>query len=343
MELLSVKDLAKHFVVSKSFGRPQQVLKAVDGVSFSINEDSVMALVGESGCGKSTVARLVLRLINPTSGSVLFKGKDVFGFDKNSLKTFRKSAQIIFQDPFASLNPRRTVYDTVSEPLVIHKLVPRSEMKEHTAEILARVGLGPEVMSRYPHEFSGGQRQRICIARALAVSPELIVADEPLSALDVSIQAQILNLLHELKKTSKIAFLFISHDLRVVRYFSDTVGVMYLGKIVEQADTEALFKKPYHPYAEVLLASAPKIKNRDGSCVMRNELEKPSVHSENTQVTHHASRITVSGDVPSPINIPVGCPFHPRCPKRFDPCDKIVPELLEKDGRLVACHLWNTV
>lgn len=324
MELLRVRDLAKHFVVSKSFGRPQQVLKAVDGVSFSINEDSVMALVGESGCGKSTVARLVLRLINPTSGTVLFKGKDVFGFDKNSLKAFRKSAQIIFQDPFASLNPRRTVYDTVSEPLVIHKLAPRSEMKGRTAEILARVGLGPEVMSRYPHEFSGGQRQRICIARALAVSPELIVADEPLSALDVSIQAQILNLLYELKKTSKIAFLFISHDLRVVRYFSDTVGVMYLGKIVEQADTEELFNKPYHPYTEVLLASAPKFAVRGSSLI-----------------THHSS--LVSGDVPSPINIPAGCPFHPRCPKRFSPCDKIVPELKENDGRLVACHLWNTV
>ena len=207
MELLNVRGLTKHFPMSSTFGKARQVLRAVDGVSFSINEDSVVAIVGESGCGKSTVARLVLRLIVPTSGSVLFKGRDVFGLDNKELKAFRKSAQIIFQDPFASLNPRRTVYDTVSEPLVIHKLALRAEMRDRVAEILKKVGMGSETLNRYPHEFSGGQRQRICIARALAVSPELIIADEPLSALDVSIQAQILNLLHELKRTSKIAFL----------------------------------------------------------------------------------------------------------------------------------------
>jgi peptide/nickel transport system ATP-binding protein/oligopeptide transport system ATP-binding protein len=334
MELLNVQDLAKHFEVRSHIGGRRQILKAVDGVSFRINEDSVMALVGESGCGKSTVARLVLRLISPTSGSVLFRGRDVFGLDARELKAFRKSAQIIFQDPFASLNPRRTVYDTVSEPLVIHKLAARPEMKERVAGILATVGLGPEVLNRYPHEFSGGQRQRICIARALAVSPELIVADEPLSALDVSIQAQILNLLHELKRTLKLSFLFISHDLRVVQYLSDTVGVMYLGKIVEHASTGELFQKPLHPYTEILLASAPKIKQREEKRVRREE-------STATEQTAHASRAVALGDVPSPINIPPGCPFHPRCPKRFDPCDRIVPGLKGAEGRLVSCHLWN--
>jgi len=330
MELLNVRNLRKQFEVRRAIGGHKQVLKAVDGVSFSIDEDNVMALVGESGCGKSTVARLVLRLINPTSGSVLFRGRDVFGFDAKELKAFRKSAQIIFQDPFASLNPRRTVYDTVSEPLVIHKLAPRSEMKERVTGILATVGLGPEVLYRYPHEFSGGQRQRICIARALAVSPELIVADEPLSALDVSIQAQILNLLQDLKRTLKISFLFISHDLRVVQYLSDTVGVMYLGKIVEHTTTEELFRKPFHPYTDVLLASAPKI-------IARQKF----TDSDSSLLAPHSSRAVDLGDVPSAISIPLGCPFHPRCPKRFDPCDRIVPELKEKDGRHVACHLWN--
>jgi len=332
MELLNVRGLTKHFPMSSSFGKARQVLRAVDGVSFSINEDSVVAIVGESGCGKSTVARLVLRLIVPTSGSVLFKGRDVFGLDNKELKAFRKSAQIIFQDPFASLNPRRTVYDTVSEPLVIHKLALRAEMRDRVAEILKKVGMGSETLNRYPHEFSGGQRQRICIARALAVSPELIIADEPLSALDVSIQAQILNLLHELKRTSKIAFLFISHDLRVVRYFSDAVGVMYLGKIVEHAKTEELFQKPYHPYTEVLLASAPKIKKRE-------EFQDKDL----LRLTPHVSRTADFGDLPSPVNLPSGCPFHPRCPERFGPCDRIIPELKERDGRLVACHLWHPV
>jgi len=339
MELLNVRGLTKHFAMASTFGKARQVLRAVDGVSFSINEDSVVAIVGESGCGKSTIARLVLRLIAPTSGRVLFKGKDVFSLDNKELKAFRKSAQIIFQDPFASLNPRRTVYDTVSEPLVIHKLAPRAEMRDRVAGILNTVGMGPETMNRYPHEFSGGQRQRICIARALAVSPELIIADEPLSALDVSIQAQILNLLHELKRTSKIAFLFISHDLRVVRYFSDEVNVMYLGKIVEHAKTEELFAKPHHPYTEVLLASAPKIKTRKELDVKREEFQD----KDSLRLTPHASRVADIGDVPSPVNIPSGCLFHPRCPKRFGPCDKIIPELKEKDGRLVACHLWHPV
>ena len=332
MELLNIRDLTKHFDVRRAIGGQKQVLKAVDGVSFSIDDDNVMALVGESGCGKSTVARLILRLVSPTSGAVHFRGRDIFGFDAKELKAFRKSVQIIFQDPFASMNPRRTVFDTVSEPLIIHKLAPRKEMKGSVTDILEMVGLGPEVLYRYPHEFSGGQRQRICIARALAVSPELIVADEPLSALDVSIQAQILNLLQDLKRRLKLSFLFISHDLRVVQYISDRVGVMYLGKIVEYARTEELFLMPYHPYTEVLLASAPKIFYRQESA----ERDRGSLHA-----TTQVRRAVDFGDVPSPINIPSGCPFHPRCPKRFDPCSRIAPELKEKDGRRVACHLWN--
>jgi oligopeptide/dipeptide ABC transporter ATP-binding protein len=320
MELLRTESLKKYFEVRKAFGAGGGVLKAVDGLDFVIQKDSVLALVGESGCGKSTVARLVLRLTEPTSGSVLFKGKNVFAKDRDEMRAFRKSVQIIFQDPFASLNPRRTVYDTISEPLLIHKLADRSQMKDAATTILKKVGLGPETLNRYPHEFSGGQRQRICIARALAVSPELIVADEPLSALDVSIQAQIINLLTDLKKQTKISFLFISHDLRVVQYFSDSVGVMYLGKIVEYAATGDLFDKPFHPYTEVLLASAPKI----------GLLGEKKIKA-----------VPLKGEVPSPINIPSGCPFHPRCPKRFAPCDRIVPDLKENSGRLVSCHLWN--
>ncbi|MDH4232925.1 MAG: ATP-binding cassette domain-containing protein, partial [Nitrospirota bacterium] len=269
---------------------------------------------------KSTVARLVLNLIKPTSGAVFFRGCNIFGLNRTEMKAFRKSVQIIFQDPFASLNPRRTIYDTISEPLLIHNLAAGGRLRDAAVDILGQVGLSPDIMNRYPHEFSGGQRQRICIARALAVSPELIVADEPLSALDVSIQAQILNLLQDLKEKTKISFLFISHDLRVVKYFSDAVGVMYLGRIVEYATTAELFERPLHPYTEVLLASVPEIR--------AGEERAPR-------------RAVLRGDVPSPINIPAGCPFHPRCPKRFEPCDKIVPSLDERGGRLVSCHLWN--
>jgi len=318
MELLKVSSLHKYFKVRTKGA--DGVLKAVDGLDFSIPGNSVMALVGESGCGKSTVAKLVLRLMEPTSGTVLFKGKDVFQMDRQAMKSFRKSVQIIFQDPFASLNPRRTVYETISEPLIIHKIAARRDLKKMVVDIIGRVGLGPEIINRYPHEFSGGQRQRICIARALAVSPEVIVADEPLSALDVSIQAQIINLLIGLRKASGISFLFVSHDLRVVNYFSENVGVMYLGKIVEYSKTDELFERPFHPYTELLLAAAPRLEAAG----------KKRIHAA-----------PLKGEVPSPINIPPGCPFHPRCPKRFEPCDRIVPLLKEIRGRLVSCHLWN--
>lgn len=327
MELLSVKALKKYFPVKKSpelLGSEHLWLKAVGGIDFSIENEKVFALVGESGCGKSTVARLVLKLMKPTGGEILFEGRDISALKGDSLKAFRKSVQIIFQDPFASLNPRRTVFDTISEPLKIHRIVDKKHFKDASAELLKKVGLGADVMNRYPHEFSGGQRQRICIARALAVNPKLIVADEPLSALDVSIQAQILNLLQKLREETKITFLFISHDLKIVHYFSDTVGVMYLGKIVEYAKTEELFKNPMHPYTVLLLSSAPKIR------------VQPS------DVRHQPDTC----EVPSPIHIPLGCPFHPRCPKRFKPCDNIVPVLKqvqaqEAKGRLVSCHLWN--
>jgi oligopeptide/dipeptide ABC transporter ATP-binding protein len=318
--LLSVKELKKYFPVKQGIFAKSEYLKAVDGVSLEIEKDRVFGIVGESGSGKSTLARVALALVEPTSGEVLFKGRNVFNLQKTELKQFRRSVQVVFQDPFASLNPRRTVYDAVAEPLIIHDLAPGRELKEKVASLLSEVGLGPEVLSRYPHEFSGGQRQRICIARALAVSPEVIIADEPLSALDVSIQAQILNILKGLKERTHISFIFISHDLRVVEYFSDEVAVMYLGKIVEQAGAEDLFREPLHPYTEGLFASAPAL--RPGKT--RREAPK--------------------GDVPSPVHIPPGCPFHTRCPKRFAPCDNIVPPFMpsaEKGGRLVACHLWN--
>jgi len=318
--LLKVRDLKKHFPVKKGVFARHESLKAVDGVSLEVGENRVFGIVGESGSGKSTLARVILALTEPTSGDVLFQDRDVFSLDKSELKNFRRSVQIIFQDPFASLNPRRTVYDAIAEPLIIHHLAGKKELKEKVLSLLGEVGLGPEVLSRYPHEFSGGQRQRICIARALAVSPRLIIADEPLSALDVSIQAQILNILKELKDRTRISFIFISHDLRVVEYFSDEVAVMYLGKIVEQAGAEDLFREPLHPYTVGLFASAPAL--------------KPG----------KSAREVPRGDVPSPIDIPPGCPFHTRCPRRFSPCDNIVPPFMASEkskGRLVACHLWN--
>ena len=317
MGIIDIVALRKYFPVSRKAFAKQEWLRAVDGVTFSIKDGAVFALVGESGSGKSTVARLVLRLIQPTSGQILFRGGDIQMFRGASLREFRKSVQIIFQDPFASLNPRMTVYDTISEPLKIHKICKKTDLKDKVINLLNSVGLQAEVLHHYPHEFSGGQRQRICIARALAVSPKLLVADEPLSALDVSIQAQILNILQELQRQSHISFLFISHDLRVVQYFSDEVAVMYLGKIVEHARTEELFSNPLHPYTDELLMSAPKIKPEG------------------------KKRAIVKGDVPSPIYIPPGCPFHPRCPKRFDPCDTFVPELRETAGRFVSCHLFS--
>ncbi|MBF0465766.1 MAG: ATP-binding cassette domain-containing protein [Nitrospirae bacterium] len=317
--LLKVTELKKQYAVGSGFLKKTGYVKAVDGVDFAIEKNTVFALVGESGCGKSTVARLVLRLIEANGGDVLFKGKSVFSLKVGNLKAYRRAVQIIFQDPFASLNPRMKIFTTLSEPLLIHKLCPRSEFRERVGKLLNNVGLEPDVMNRYPHEFSGGQRQRICIARALALSPELIVADEPLSSLDVSIQAQVLNLLKDLKAAYGLSFLFISHDLNVVRYFSDTIGVMYLGKIVELAKSEDLFSAPMHPYTVMLIESAPKI--RKTSKPQRKTFDVTSL------------------DVPSPIDIPSGCPFHPRCPKCSDICKREIPQLLTHNGRLASCHL----
>jgi peptide/nickel transport system ATP-binding protein/oligopeptide transport system ATP-binding protein len=314
--LIEVKNLKKRFHVKRGALARHEWLRAVDGVDFEVKRNRVFSIVGESGCGKSTVARLLLRLIEPTSGNVLFRGNDVFTLKGDSLRAFRRSVQIIFQDPFASLNPRRTVYQTVSEPMKIHGLATGQALKEKVVELLRSVGL-EDVLNRYPHEFSGGQRQRICIARALAVSPEVIIADEPLSALDVSIQAQIMNLMMKIKEQSGISYIFISHDLRVVEYLSDEVAVMYLGSIVERAKAEDLFSSPMHPYTVVLLESAPNL--------------KPG----------NARKPLMKGEVPSPVNIPPGCPFHTRCPRRFEPCDKIVPQLITQNGRSVACHLWG--
>ncbi len=323
MNIIEITNLKKYFSCKQSFWGVQRWLKAVDDISFTVKKGSVFAIVGESGSGKSTVARLLLRLITPTSGKILFKGKDIQSFKRDSLKDFRKSIQIIFQDPFASLNPRMTVYDSISEPLKIHKIIHKSEIKSKVVGILNKVGLQEDILNRYPHEFSGGQRQRICIARALAVSPEIIVADEPLSALDVSIQAQILNILQELQKNSGISFVFISHDLRVVQYFSDEVAVMYLGKIVEKAKTEDIFKKPLHPYTIELLSSIPLIeKAKDKNFQKYNEKLKDKC--EATDI----------------FNAPSGCVYSARCIKKIEVCNTIQPELKEIEERMVACHLF---
>ncbi|MGO9614003.1 MAG: ABC transporter ATP-binding protein [Dissulfurispiraceae bacterium] len=333
--LLVVESVKKYFSTGGGLFRPDKWLKAVDGVSFDVKNDSVFALVGESGCGKSTLARLILKLLFLTEGRILFKGEDISGITGESLRRFRRAVQIIFQDPFASLNPRMRVIDTLSEPLRIHKLAARRETREKVVQLLEKVGLNQSILNKYPHEFSGGQRQRICIARALPVSPQLIVADEPLSALDVSIQAQILNLLQDLKKETAISLILISHDLNVVQYLSDEVAVMYLGKIVEKAKTEDIFISPKHPYTELLLSSVPKINSRGHD--KRLASSKPTVKRG-----YDVSRpgYGSGSDAPSPLDIPPGCPFHPRCPKRFDVCDKIVPELKVSGDSLVSCHLY---
>jgi oligopeptide/dipeptide ABC transporter ATP-binding protein len=313
---LEVKGLMKYFPSKGGMVVRQEWVRAVNGLDFSVFRNRVFSLVGESGCGKSTVARLLLRLIEPTAGEICFKGENIATLKGEQLKAFRRSVQIIFQDPFASLNPRRTVFETVSEPMRIHRLYPVQEIRDRVGELLKKVGL-TNVLTRYPHEFSGGQRQRICIARALAVSPEVIVTDEPLSALDVSIQAQILNLLIELKEQSGLSYVFISHDLRVVRYLSDEVAVMYLGSIVEKASSDELFREPRHPYTRILLESAPAL------------------------TPGGKGRFVPGGEVPSPLNMPSGCPFHPRCPEKFEPCDSVVPSLRHQNGRAVACHLLD--
>ena len=316
--LLEVKNLKKLFAVTRGLAREKVFVRAVDGVDFTIARGETLGLVGESGCGKTTVGRLIIRLIEPTEGKILFGGENLARIDKKKLLVLRRSFQIIFQDPFASLNPRMTVSEIVGRPMEIHGLTRRSERDEKVGELLATVGLRREQLSRYPHEFSGGQRQRIGIARALATQPQLVVADEPTSALDVSVQAQILNLMKDLQRRFGLTYLFISHNISVIRHISDRIAVMYLGKIVELADKRALFAKPAHPYTQALLAAVPSLDPR-----------------------HKRGEVILEGDVPSPVNPPSGCRFHTRCRYAITRCPKEEPvfQLLE-DGRWVACHLY---
>jgi oligopeptide/dipeptide ABC transporter ATP-binding protein len=317
--LLVVKDLKKYFPVKRGlwFGERDDV-RAVDGVSFAIGRGETLGLVGESGCGKSTTARLVLRLLEPTAGEVYFGKTPVFKANRKEMHQLRRKMQIVFQDPYSSLDPRMSVKDIVGEGLVIHRLARGQEKTERVTELLEMVGLGREHLGRYPHEFSGGQRQRIGIARALAVGPELLIADEPVSALDVSIQAQVINLFEDLQEQLGLTYLFIAHDLRVVKHISDRVAVMYLGQIVELAESDELYRNPLHPYTQALLSAIPVI--------------DPKTKRQ---------RIILEGDPPSPIQVPAGCRFHPRCPKRFDRCDTEAPVLREVAPRhWVSCHLY---
>ncbi|HEX2136757.1 MAG TPA: dipeptide ABC transporter ATP-binding protein [Microvirga sp.] len=318
--VLEVRDLVKHFVAkSSAFGRPLATVKAVDGVSFVLNQGETLALVGESGCGKSTLGRLVMRLIEPTSGQILLDGKDVSSLSEGEFRPHRRDIQLIFQDPFASLNPRMTIGETLAEPLMLHGIVPPRERKARVAELLRLVGLQPHQAARYPHEFSGGQRQRIVIARALAVNPKIIVCDEAVSALDVSIRAQILNLLKDIQARLGLAYIFISHDLGVVKHIADRIAVMYLGRIVETGPADRVFADPRHPYTRALLSAIP--------------VASPTARRE---------RRILQGDVPSPINPPPGCHLHTRCPYAQDICKRDRP-LLDDDGtgHAAACHFWR--
>ena len=309
--LVSIRGLVKHFPVEGS----DDVVRAVDGVTFDIWSGETLGLVGESGCGKSTVGRCILRLIEPTAGEVRFLGNDILAFGKKELREARREMQIIFQDPYASLNPRMKIGDIVAEPLLIHGIGNKSERRERVAVLLKRVGLNPDYMSRYAHEFSGGQRQRIGVARTLALNPKLIVADEPVSALDVSVQAQVVNLLQELQEEFKLTYLFISHGLAVVEHISTRVAVMYLGRIVEIASATDLYVQPLHPYTQALLSAIP--------------IPDPKQKRQ---------RIILEGDVPTPINPPSGCRFRTRCPIAIDDCARIDPELREvASGHQVAC------
>ena len=316
--LLTVRDLVKHFPISRGvFRRHVGAVRAVDGISLDVFPGETLALVGESGCGKTTAGRSILRLIEPTAGDIRFDGVDVRALGGEALRRLRRQMQIIFQDPFSSLNPRMTVGAIVREGLTIHRLAEGQAADARVRELLEEVGLRADVGSRYPHEFSGGQRQRIGIARALAVEPRFIVCDEPVSALDVSVQAQVINLLEDLQRQHRLAYLFIAHDLSVVEHISDRVAVMYLGHIVELADAVALYREPIMPYTQALLSAVP--------------VPDP---------TRERQRIILSGDVPSPANPPTGCPFHPRCPhpRKDEACTRLVPPLEEKaPGHLAAC------
>ena len=318
--LLEVSDLVQSFaqprgILDRLAGKPQKVVHAVNGVSFAVRRGEVFSLVGESGCGKSTTARTIVRLLEPKSGSIVFDGEDISKFSASEMMPVRKKMQMIFQDPYASLNPRQRIKDIIMEPMIFHGIASgRDDAHEKMFRLLDIVGFRPEQADRYPHQFSGGQRQRIGIARALSVNPAFIVADEPVSALDVSIQAQVLNLMMDLRDEFTLSYLFIAHDLSVVRHVTERVGIMYLGFIVEQGDCDAIFGNPMHPYTKALLAAAPTLD--------RIVAAEP-----------------LKGDVPSPITLPPGCPFANRCPQRREICTTTRPELREHSGRIVACHL----
>jgi oligopeptide transport system ATP-binding protein len=320
MSLLEIRNLKKYFPVGGGlFSRRKGEVRAVDGVDLTVEEGETLGLVGESGCGKSTLGRTLLRLIEPTEGEVLFRGKNLLGLSPREMRNMRREMQIIFQDPYASLNPRMRVGEIVGEGLEIHKLAAGKKKRQRVMELLNQVGLREDHYDRYPHEFSGGQRQRIGIARALAVNPSFIVADEPVSSLDVSIQAQIINLLQELQEKMHLTYFFISHDLRVVEHISHRVAIMYLGKIVEIAPSETIYSEAKHPYTRALLSAVP-VADPDGK----------------------KERIVLQGDVPSPVNPPAGCSFHPRCPYREDICDKIEPRLeFGGDNHGVSCHVFG--
>ncbi|MBZ7926533.1 dipeptide ABC transporter ATP-binding protein [Ensifer adhaerens] len=314
--LISAEGLSKHYHIGSGFFRPERVVRAVDGVDLEIRERETFALVGESGCGKTTLGRVMLRLIERSAGTVRYRGQDLHTLDEAAMRAMRKKLQIVFQDPYASLNPRMRIKDILAEPLRAHGSGTEAEIEKRCGELLDMVGLRRQLLRRYPHQFSGGQRQRIGIARALANSPEFVVCDEAVSALDVSIQAQVLNLLRDLQEQLKLTYLFITHDLSVVRQFADRVGVMFLGRMVEVGTTEEIFANPRHPYTMFLISAVPR----------------PDPHQRNRE------RPMLVGDIPSPMNLPTGCRFHTRCPYAQAICRSEEPALSHNGGRAVACH-----